>query len=98
MRARSGVITVTTAGEAVRGPDSGPGEFFIKADPENTGYIYVGNDGAGAVSEDSGFKLAASDAPTGVATDNLNNIWFDASVSGEKASWLRIGERPGIDV
>ena len=87
--AKSGVVTVTTAGTAVQGPDVEAGEYLIKADPENTGFIYVGNDGAGDVASANGFKLGAGEV-CAVRTANLDEYWFDSSVSGEKATWLRI--------
>ena len=87
----SGVITVETAGTAVQGPDVGPGEFVIKADPENTGYIYVGNDGAGDVSSANGYKLDAGEAAV-LRVAKLSDVWFDSSVNGEKATWIKVAQ------
>lgn len=86
----SGVVTVTTAGTAVQFPANGPGEYLIKADPANTGYIYVGNDGAGDVASGNGYKLAAGDVAA-VSVSTLSNLWADASVNGEKVTFLKIG-------
>ena len=86
--AKSGVIAVTTAGTAVQGPDTGPGEYIIGADPANTGFIYVGNDGAGDVASTNGFKLGAGSVVIVVA-GSLSAYWFDSSVNGEKATWLK---------
>lgn len=94
-RQLSGLITVTTAGTAVQGPDisawepaQSGGGFWVRATNANTGLIYVGNDGAGDVTSANGFELGAGDAAL-VRADNLNEIWFDSSADGETASWLR---------
>ena len=82
-------VTVTTAGTAVQGPDTGPGAFQINADPENTGYIYVGNDGANDVASTNGYKMAAGNVAI-MTAPNMNHLYFDASVSGEKATILEL--------
>lgn len=95
MAAISGVITVTTAGTAVQGTAGiGAGIFVIKGAIANTGNILVGNDGLGDVATTTGFELdAGQDVEyTGV----LSDLWFDSTVNGEKACWLRkaaYGER-----
>lgn len=80
----SWVVTVTTAGTAVQGPSTSPGKYIIEADPANTGYIYVGNDGENDVASTNGYKLAAGDS-TAITIGNMNQLYFDASVNGEKA-------------
>ena len=83
----SGQITVTTAGTAVQGPAvPGGGSFAIKAHPDNTDTVWVGNDGAGDVTSSNGFPL---DAGEGIVfqVDNLAELWFDADVNGEKFCW-----------
>ena len=94
-RQLTGVITVTTAGTEVQGPDvpawepaQSGGGFIITAAGANTGYIYVGNDGNGAVANTSGLEIKAGNS-TFVRCNNLNEVWFDSSVNGEKCSWLR---------
>jgi hypothetical protein len=94
-RVISGVITVTTAGTAVQGPDAAPwrpveagGGFFISALGANTGLIYIGNDGAGDVASTNGYELKAGNQIF-LACSNLNEVWFDSSVNGEKCSWLK---------
>lgn len=87
--AKSGVITVAVIGTAVQGPDTGPGKYLIGADPQNTGYMYVGNDGAGDVTATNGYKLAASKWVL-IETADLNTWWFDASVAGEKVTWIKV--------
>ena len=87
--AKSGQITVTTAGTAVQGPTAPMGsKFALKADPDNTGAVYVGNV-AGDVSDANGFPLEAQDAHVVVrVSNNLSELWFDAAVDGEKICWL----------
>ena len=89
MARSSWVVTVETAGTAVQGPSTGPGVFLIGTDPANTGYIYIGNDGEDDVASTTGHKLSA-DKQTIVTVSNMNEIWFDASVNGEKATILRV--------
>lgn len=88
MAARSGVITVTTAGTAVRGTDIKGREFLIKAHADNTDTVYVGNDGSNDVAAANGFPLNAGEAIP-LFADNLNDLWFDADVSGEKVAWIK---------
>jgi hypothetical protein len=86
----SGQITVSTAGTEVLGPDTGPGDFLIKFDSGNTGAtVYVGNDGNGAVSSTTGFKLNSGDQCI-LSVKNLNTVYFDVATSGDKIDWLRI--------
>lgn len=85
----SGQITVTTAGTEVQGPDVPlTNGIFIKALAGNTGVVYVGNDGAGAVSSSTGFQLDKGDLIL-VQVDNLNKLWFDAATNGDKFCWIK---------
>lgn len=86
----SGVITVTTAGTAVQGPSVAGFGFFIRAKLTNTGLGYVGNDGAGDVAAANGYELAAGDQIY-IEAYNLDTLWFDTAVNGEKFCWLRAG-------
>lgn len=56
--ALSGVITVTTAGTAVQGAAT-PAVYAVavKAHPDNSDTVWVGNDGAGDVAAANGFLL-----------------------------------------
>lgn len=86
----SGQVTVTTANTAVPGPDiSNARGFYICGRGTNTGVIYVGNDGAGDVASTNGYTLTAGQQIFWPGT-NLNLLYFDASVSGEKACWLKV--------
>lgn len=96
MGAWSGQITVTTAGEAVQGPDV-LGEAFIWAPhPSNSGtYVWSGDDGAGDVDDATGFPLAVGDRGGKEASEpnakvNLNTVWFDVGTSGDKICWQRV--------
>lgn len=87
--ALSGQITVTTAGTEVQGGNVPlPNGVFIKALAANTGKIYVGNDGAGAISSSTGFELSAGELII-ILVDNLNKLWFDASVNAQKVCWIK---------
>lgn len=82
----SGVITVTTAGTAVKGPNTAGFAVAVKAHPSNTDVVWIGNDGAGDVAAANGFPLEAGEAV--VVPGNLEQYWFDANVNGEKLCWL----------
>ncbi len=85
----SGLITVATAGTAVQGPNvTNLGGFWVKAHPNNTDTVWVGNDGAGDVANTNGFPLNPGEAIL-ISVTNLNSLWFDADVSGEKLCWHR---------
>lgn len=85
----SGQITVTTAGTEVQGGnvalDNG---VYIRALTGNTGVVYVGNDGAGAVTSSNGYQLDKGEMIL-IQVANLNALWFDAATNGDKFCWLR---------
>ncbi len=85
----SGQINVTTSGTAVQGPNiPNPGGFFLKANPNNTDTVWVGADGFDDVSSTTGYPLNSGEQIWTGAT-NLNQLWFDADVSGEDICWLK---------
>ena len=94
-KARSGSITVTTAGTAVQGPSypkAGNAKlvaFLLKADAANTDTVYVGNDGAGDVTSANGFPLGTGESMV-VEVNSLDDLWFDAAVNGEKIRWFQV--------
>ncbi len=91
MAARSGMITVTTAGTAVAGPATPVGRMFrLTAHPDNTDTVWVGNDGAGDVSSANGSPLNARDSVIVEVVRSLDELYFDADVSGEKIAWLAV--------
>ena len=92
MAARSGQITVTTAGTAVQGTATAKYYgFYIRALSTNTGKVYVGNDGANDVTSGNGYELSAGD-DIYVECQNLNELWFDAASDGDKFCWVAVHE------
>ena len=87
--ALSGQITVTTAGTAVQGSDVPGTMFSLKAHPDNTDTVWFGEDGAGDVTKDNGYPLNAGEDVT-IQVANLNQLWFDSEVNGEKFCWLSL--------
>ena len=91
MAALSGIITITTAGTAQQGPTTTPttpGQIiWLKAHPDNTDTVWVGNDGAGDVAAANGFALNPGESVP-VQTSNLAGYYFDSSVNGEMICWL----------
>ena len=63
--------------------------IIFKADPTNTGTIYLGTTHVSATSPIVGFPLAAGDSLFIEITD-ANNISFDATAAGQIFSWLAI--------
>ena len=85
----SGQITVTTAGTEVQGSNvSLPNGAYIKALAGNTGKVYVGNDGAGAVTSSNGFELSAGNMIL-IQVSNLSDLWFDSATNGDKFCWIK---------
>ena len=87
--AMSGQTTVTTAGTEVQlNADQACNAVLIKAVTANTGIMYVGNDGTNAVSSSTGYPLSSAESPIILEVKNLNQIYVDASVNGEKVAWI----------
>ena len=87
--AMSGQTTVTTAGTEVQLHANQPcNSVIIKALTANTGIMYVGNDGANAVSSTTGYPLSSGESPIVLEVKNLSQIYIDASVNGEKVAWI----------
>lgn len=82
----SGVITVTTAGTAVQGTETAGTAVAVKAHPDNSDTIWMGNNGSGTVAAASGFPLNPGEGV--IVPGNLSQYWFDADVNGEKVCWL----------
>ena len=88
--ATSGQKSVTTAGTAVRLADNQPcAAVMVKALQTNTGYMYIGNDGAGDVTSANGYQLDANDSVY-LEVDNLSQLWVDCSVNGESVCWILV--------
>lgn len=90
---RSGQKTVTTAGTevALAGSIVADGPVAIRALSSNTGKVYIGNDGSGAVSSSTGFELAAGDQMILSYVGSLDTILVDSAVNGEGVCWLVLG-------
>ncbi len=86
--AKSGQITVTTAGTAVQGPNTSGISIAIKALANNAGLVYVGNDDAADVTSANGFELAPGEGV--VVNKSLRALWFDAATNGDKLCWLEL--------
>ena len=84
----TGIIqNVTTAGTRVQLPSVSCREVTIIAKRINSGYIYAG--GSNVSSTVYGVELSAKESYT-FAVANVNQIWIDASVSGEGISYVAI--------
>ncbi len=81
-------VTVTTAGTSVQlsGSSVPVRSVCIKAMTANTGKMYIGNS---SVSATVGYELP-NDSSICVEVNNLNLIYVDSSVNGEKVSYLGI--------
>jgi len=61
--------------------------FFIKANPGNSGNVYLGNTGSGIVDKyplDSGEDIL-------VNIYNLRSLWFVGTSAGDIVHWLKYG-------
>jgi len=96
---RSGVVTVTTAGTAVRmsATDLFVKKLIVRPAAANTGNIYIGNNGAGTVGISTGMHLEPADGPSVVGdveiagredSINLKDVWVNSSVNGEQLTYL----------
>ena len=81
------VLSITTAGTRVQLPNIACREVTIIAKRTNTGYIYVG--GSDVSPTVYGIELATKDRFT-YKVVNANQIYIDASVSGEGISYIVI--------
>jgi hypothetical protein len=90
--ARSGQITVTTAGTAVIGTATAKFYgFYVRALSTNTGKVYVGNDGAGDVTSGNGYELSPGD-DIYIECANLSELYFDSATNGDKFCWIAVHE------
>lgn len=91
MPIKTGQKNVTTSGTPVKIDKidlEGKQEVAVKAKNSNTGTISVGFSSASALkTSTSHFKLAAGDTVR-VVVDDLDEIWIDATVSGEGVEWI----------
>lgn len=86
MALASGQITVTTAGTAVQGTATPGYAVAVKAHPDNSDTVWIGDNGSNTVGATNGFPLNPGEGV--VLPGNLSQYWFNADVSGEKVCWL----------
>lgn len=86
---KSGQTTVAVAGTAVQLMEDRVGlrHVVLRAHPDNTGVVFVGNDGSGDVTADNGLALAKADAPIELVC-RPDGIWCDAATGGDKVCWM----------
>lgn len=83
----NGVVTVTNAGTRVQFSSQACIGVSIKADPDNTGVLYLGDS---SVSSANGRVIEAGGV-VDLAIDNLNRLYVDAAENGDKLSYLAVG-------
>jgi hypothetical protein len=84
--AYSGQITVTTPGTSIQGSDVAlTNGVYIKALGGNTGKMYLGY----ATGDNRAKYELSADQLILIQLSNLNQLWVDASVAGEKVCWLK---------
>lgn len=89
MSAISGQKAIANAGTAkALGSQPVQGPLMVKALEANTGYAYIGNDGAGDVTSANGLELSPGDLVVFDHVGNLANLIIDVSVNGEGVGWL----------
>lgn len=93
MAARSGQITITTAGTAVQGTDIDVDGVYLSGLDGNAGVVYVGSDGAGDVTSANGYELTST-KQVFLVCSNLKELWFDAASGndGDKVCWIAVGQ------
>lgn len=60
----------------------------LKAHPDNTDAIWVGNDGDNVVSENTGFPLEPGETLLFRLDGNLEDLYADADVADEVVCWF----------
>jgi hypothetical protein len=82
----SGQIAVTTPGTSIQGSNVALiNGVYIKALAANTGKMYIGY----ATGDNRAMFELSADAIVLVQVSNLNQVWIDASVAGEKVCWIK---------
>ena len=87
---KTGQKTVTTAGARVAlGTDVVNSSLVIKADPANTGKIYIGDV---TVTSSNGFILTAGDQIIINEVGKLADIYIDGSANTQKVCWIAMSQ------
>jgi hypothetical protein len=85
---RSGQVTVETAGTAVQASTNTRKNYYmLRAHPDNSGDIFIGNDGANDVTSANGFALKSTDGAVEFV-GRLSELYVDAEQNGDKLCWL----------
>lgn len=89
--AYSGQKTIATAGTELQlGTQRIDGPLMVRALAGNTGVIYIGNDGAGAVASTTGYQLSKGESVRFDHVGSLSDIWVDCATNGDIVCWLAI--------
>lgn len=83
----SGVVTVAAAGTRVQFTAQACIGVSIKADPDNTGVLYLG----GATVAAANGRVIEAGGVLDLVIDNLNRLYVDAANDGDKLSYLAVG-------
>lgn len=86
----SGQTTVTTAGTAIQLTAVAGYSFVLTAHPSNSGYVWVGSDGAGDVTSSNGSPLGPGEKLEVRPSNTLGAYWVDADSNGSVLCWLRV--------
>jgi hypothetical protein len=90
-KSMSGQAIVVSAGTPVAlGSGIIESGLWIHSSSANTGKLYIGNDGLDTVSSLTGYILDAGDSIFIEYVYDLSTVFVDASVSGEKISWIAL--------
>lgn len=86
----SGQITVVAVSPAsYQGPNIEGNGFYLKAHPDNSDTVWIGDNGTGAVAAATGFPMDPGETIF-VSVENLNRLYFAADSAGDKVCWIRI--------
>lgn len=82
-----GYKAVATAGTALQvSADEAVRDYYLRADPGNTGNIAIGDS---SVSMANGFVIAKTDPPFWYY-GALADLWVDAATNGDKIRWFAV--------
>lgn len=78
-------IDIDAAAEAL--PDHGPGMYFLRAHPDNTGTVTLGS--SSSVTDGAGYTMAAGDVVGPLALNNLNLVYAIGSAANQVLEVLK---------
>ena len=62
--------------------------LVIKAKAGNAGTVTIGHDSAHANHDGTGYFSLAANQSLGIDVDNLNDVWIDATVTGDGVEYV----------